>query len=100
MSGSLGDGCRVPSSFETNLTDCGADHVALAARKAVVVSLAELVRIEGTLRRGTDPRTCADYVRKIRTWRASGQASVEVARKLEQLIGQFGNSRFADAARR
>jgi hypothetical protein len=90
----------VPSSFETNLTNRVAVPRAPGRGKAAMVSIGELTKIEQALCRGSDARACNEHVRKIRMWLATGQASADVARKLEQLVGRFGNARFAGAGHR
>jgi hypothetical protein len=65
-----------------------------------MVSLNELMRIESVLRRAEHPRACNEFVGKMRMWLASGQAPIEVRRRLEQLIARFGSTRFAGSGRR
>ena len=65
-----------------------------------MVSISELTKIEMILAQAADARICADYVNKIRRWLAAGQATPDVKRRLEHLIGRFGNVRFARAAGR
>ena len=63
-----------------------------------MVSVSELSRIENILRQGEqggdNGRVCKDYVGKIRRWLASGESPADVRRKLELLIGRFGNIRY------
>ncbi len=63
-----------------------------------MVSMSELSKVEGILRRGGqtggDSRLCREYVGKIRLWLASGRTSTDVRRRLEMLISRFGNVRY------
>ena len=68
-------------------------------RSAPLVSMAELAKVENSLRRGEiardDQRACKEYVGKIRRWLAAGgQNPPEVRRKLEQLLGRFSHAQF------
>jgi len=65
-----------------------------------MVSINELMRIEDALRRGGNAVICHEYVRKIRMWLATGQASPQVSRRLQELVARFGNVRFATSPRR
>jgi hypothetical protein len=60
-----------------------------------MVSLSELTMIESVLRRAENPRVCKEYLGKLRMWLASGQAPMNVRRRLEQMIARFGSMRFA-----
>ena len=64
-----------------------------------MVSMPELLKIEGVLRRADNVRLCNEYIGKLRMWLATGQAPGDIRRRLEQLIARFGNIRFAGAAR-
>lgn len=63
-----------------------------------MVSVSELLKIEGILRRGEqtreNPRMCKEYIGRLRMWLAAGRSPTEVRRRLEQLISRFGNVRF------
>lgn len=65
-----------------------------------MVSINELSRIEGVLRRGDNPRVCNEYVGKMRMWMAAGENNLVVRRRLEQMIARFGHTRFAGLVRR
>jgi hypothetical protein len=71
-----------------------------SGRKTRMVSINELTRIESVLRRAENPRACNEYVGKMRVWLASGQAPIDVRRRLEQLVARFGGTRFAGSGRR
>ena len=69
-----------------------------APRRTTMVSINELIKIQGLLDRGEkardNARVCYENVAKIRRWLEAGQHSASVRQKLEQLIGRFGNTRF------
>ena len=56
-----------------------------------MVTIAELTKIEGVLAQASDRRMCGEHVQKIRRWLAAGQSSPDVKRRLELLLGRFGN---------
>ena len=56
-----------------------------------MVTIAELTKMENVLVQANNPRTCGDHVKKLRRWLAAGQTSPDVKRKLELLLGRFGN---------
>ena len=64
-----------------------------------MVLMSELLRIEMILQIGQrtleNPVVCRSSVAKMRRWLAAGQHSAQVRTKLEQLLGRFGNARFA-----
>ncbi|MBI2964378.1 MAG: hypothetical protein HYY35_11540 [Deltaproteobacteria bacterium] len=63
-----------------------------------MVSISELSRMEGILRRGGqtggDSRLCREYLGKIRMWLAVGRVPADVRRRLEMLLSRFGNVRY------
>lgn len=63
-----------------------------------MLAMSELLKIEGALQRGgntgADPSGCRESAAKLRRWLAAEQHPLPVRRKLEQLIGRFGNARF------
>jgi len=59
-----------------------------------MVTMGELAKIENVLVQGTDARACGENVLKVRRWLAAGGATRDVRRKLEQLVGRFGNAKF------
>ena len=65
-----------------------------------MVSLSELTKIESVLRRAENPRVCNEYLGKLRMWLASGQAPINVGRRLEQMIARFGSTKFVGLSRR
>jgi hypothetical protein len=71
-----------------------------SGRKTRMVSINELTKIESVLRRAENPRACNEYVGKMRMWLATGQAPIDVRRRLEQLVARFGGTRFAGSSRR
>ena len=60
-----------------------------------MVTIGDLARIESILVQANDLRACTDSVQKVRRLLAAGGAAPDVRRKLEQLVGRFGNARFA-----
>jgi hypothetical protein len=65
-----------------------------------MVSINELSRIEGVLRRGDNARMCNEYVAKMRNWLATGEGNLVLRRRLEQMVARFGHTRFAGMTRR
>jgi hypothetical protein len=63
-----------------------------------MTSLNEVLKIGQQLERGErthdNRRACVALVARVRQLLSSGTESVEVRRKLEQLVGRFGNARF------
>jgi hypothetical protein len=63
-----------------------------------MVSMSEVQRIEQFLamaeRSHKNRRGSLQLVAKLRGWHAAGQHSPEIRRKLESLIGRFGNAEF------
>lgn len=63
-----------------------------------MTSMGEVLRIEQFLERGErvhdNRRGCLQLVAKVRSLLAAGTESTAVRRKLEQLVGRFGNVEF------
>ena len=60
-----------------------------------MVTIGELAKIENVLVQANDPKVRIDSMQKVRRWLAAGDAAPDVKRKLEQLVGRFGNAKFA-----